>query len=197
MRKIERQKREILLARIDRRNFNPEVEQTPKGLQIHLNPTLTPELQAVTQQAEKMQEEFWRYSDLFFWASWKAEGDAKASTYPQYDQNPLKALEDAKRMIEDVNNGLSIAPNEVWTPNIVCSVLIRFYAKDLNDDDRKYCKQIIESFIVESFEDGYHFQTGDGWPSCVQAIPSLIGLYPQELDHYIKLLLFALYNQQS
>lgn len=197
LRKIERQKREILLTRIDRRNFNPEVKQTPKGLQIHLNPTLTPELRAVTQQAGKKQEEFWRYSDLFFWASWKAEGDAKTSTYPQYDQNPLKALEDVKRMIEDVNNGLSIAPNEVWTPNIVCSVLIRFYAKGLNDDDRKYCKQIIESFIVESFEDGYHFQTDDGWPSCVQAIPSLIGLYPQELDHYIKLLLFALYNQQS
>lgn len=193
----ERQQREILLARIDRRNFNPKVEQTPKGLQIHFNPTLTPELQVVTQQAEKMQEEFWRYSDLFFWASWKAKGDAKASTYPQYDQNPLKALEDAKRMIEDVNNGLSIVPNEIWTPNIVCSVLIRFYAKDLNDDDRKYCKQIIESFIQQSFEDKYHFQASDGWDSCIQAIPNLIELYPQELDHYIKLLLFALYNQQS
>jgi len=197
LQKTEKQQREILLARIDRRNFNLEFEQTPKGSLIRFNPTLTPELRAVTQQAEKMQEEFWRYSDLFFWASWKAEGDAKANTYPQYDQNPLKALEDAKRMIEDVNNGLSIAPNEVWTSNIVCSILIRFYAKDLNDDDRKYCKQIIESFIGKSFEDGYHFQTGDGWPSCVQAIPSLIGLYPQELDHYIKLLLFALYNQQS
>lgn len=197
LQKIERQKREILLVRIDRRNFNPKVEQTPKGLQIHLNPTLTPELQAITQQAEKMQEEFGRYSSLFLWAVWKAEGDTKASTYPQYDQNPLKALEDAKRMIEDLNNGLSIAPNEVWTPNIVCSVLIRFYAKDLNDDDRKYCKQIIESFITESFEDEYLFQANDGWGSCVQAIPNLIGLYPQELDHYIKLLLFTLYNQQS
>lgn len=194
---IERLKREMLLTRIDSRNFNPEVEQTPKGLQIHLNPTLTPELQVVAQRVEKMQEEFGRYSSLFLWATWKAEEDTRASTYLQYDQKPLKALEDAKRMIEDVNNGLSIAPNEIWTPNIVCSVLIRFYAKDLNDDDRKYCKQIIESFIGESFEDGYHFQTDDGWPSCIQAIPTLIQLYPQELDNYIKLLLFALYNEES
>lgn len=197
LQKIERQKQEILLARIDRRNFNPEVERTPKGLQIHLNPTLTPELQAATQQAEKMQEEFYRYSSLFLWATWKAEEDARASTYPQYDQNPHKALEDAKRMIEDVNNGLAIALNQICTPNIVCSVLIRFYAKELNDDDRKYCKQIIESFISESFEDEYHFQMDDGWGSCIQAIPTLIQLYPQELDDYIKLLLFALYNQES
>lgn len=197
LRKIERQKREILLARIDRRNFNPEVEQTPKGLQIHLNPTLTPELQAVTQQAEKMQEEFYRYSSLFLWATWKAKGDAQASTYPQYDLAPLKALEDAKRMIEDVNNGLSVVSNEIWTPNIVCSVLMRFYAEDLNEDDREYCKQIIVSFIVESFEDKYHFQANDGWGSCIQAIPILIQLYPQELDDYLKLLLFALFNRQS
>lgn len=197
LRGIDKQKREILLARIDRRNFNPEIEQTPKGLQIHFHPTLTPELQAVTQQAEKMQEEFGRYSSLFLWATWKAEEDARTNTYPQYDLNPLKALEDAKRIIEDINNGLSIVPNEIWTLNIVCSVLIQFYAKNLNDEDRKYCKQIVESFIVESFEDEYHFQANDGWASCIQAIPTLIQLYPQELDNYIKLLLFALYNQQS
>ena len=166
-------------------------------MQIHLNPTLTPELQAATQQAEKMQKEFYRYSSLFLWATWKAEGDARASTYPQYDQNPHKALEDAKKMIEDVNNGLAIALNQICTPNIVCSVLIRFYAKELNDDDRKYCKQIIESFISESFKDECHFQMDDGWGSCIQAIPTLIQLYPQELDDYIKLLLFALYNQES
>ena len=198
LRGIDKQKREILLARIDRRNFNPEIERTPKGLQIHLNPTLTPELQAFSQQAEKMQEEFGRYSALFLWATWKAEGDSRASTtYPQYDLDPLKALEDAKRMIEDVNNGLFIVPNEIWTPNIVCSILIRFYANDLNDDDRKYCKQIIESFIVESFENEYPFQADDGWGSCIQAIPTLIQLYPQELNNYTRLLLFALYNQQS
>ena len=67
----------------------------------------------------------------------------------------------------------------------------------MNDEDRKYCKQIIESFLVESFEDECRFQADDGWASCIQAIPILIQLYPQELDSYTKSLLFALYNQES
>lgn len=194
----ERNVREILLYRMDRRKHKPNVTKSDSSrFMIDFNPQLPEKLIKESEETYKELIQSMRFSNLFTWCSMKAEGNEKASVYKEYEENPLLAIEGAREMLPMIQKDTLFLPLDQYVPSNVAGVMVRFYSELLNDADLDFCRDIIEQKLEDALQPNYWVQMSDGVESCAHAVPKLIELFPKQTDTYTNTLVGLLHNQKD
>lgn len=190
----------ILLARMDRRNLIPKIsKQDDNNIIVEFSlKELSVKDRNKSEQALKQFEETFKYSSLRTWSDFLIGKERQNSSqkHDEYDKNPLLALSEVKRLIEELNTGrdvLGIADYSI--PAFVCSKLMIENRVNLANEDKDFCTEIILSFISRLFSDDYDYQISDGVEACVHTIPTLINEYPNETEAFISIMVLTLFDE--
>ncbi len=185
----------ILLARMDRRNLTAKVSGHKDGnILIEFTPKeLAEDLRKKSKEAEIQHKEMCKYSSLRVWSNFLQEKSVKQI---KYDDNPLLALSDTKQLLEELkcNNNINAKLN-YYVPSYVCSKLLIEYFDKLSTEDKAFCKKIVVNTIKNLFDDNYGYQIGDGVEAACHALPTLMSKYPEEIEGYISLMVFILFDE--
>lgn len=187
----------ILLARMDRRNLEPEVVEDEETTKVFLKPKLTEEQRAISENAQTEYDERFKYTALQLWSD--LFDTKKYDSSNKYDDNPLLALEDTKKLLKELKQGSgdifdTFNRNTVYSS---CAKLIIEHSDLLTDNDKLFCRDIIRQSIARLFQANYDYQISDGLEYCIHAIPKLLELYSTEDDELYLLLVFILFDKQS
>lgn len=192
----------LLLARMDRRNLNPNI--TPRddnSFIIEFTPKeLSDEQKKEIEDGKALYETAFKYSSLRIWSDFVNEAShiSKGPRYEEYEKNPLLALTDTKHLIEEINGGQRSADFlEYSIPAFSCSKLFIKHKEVLSQEDKIFCKEIILSSIARLFSDDYYCQISDGTEAAVQAIPALIDEFPDETNDLLLLLVLVLLDKHQ
>ncbi|MBF4693327.1 AVAST type 4 anti-phage nuclease Avs4 [Fusibacter ferrireducens] len=169
--------KELLIRRMDRRNMEPKLEEIDNQQCISLTPKLPDRLKKEVERSREESDEKMKYMALNLWAEFKHDHNEQANNYREYDENPQKALEELKSLMEDWDKEgcedyhllyRSVLPN-------VSSLLVKEYSSELSEADYALCKGLILEFAGAPVRENYTYQIGDGVEGAVKALPYLIG----------------------
>lgn len=186
----------LLLARIDRRKMNPNLEQTDDGLLIDFNPELEEDLQKFSEESIKESNDMMKYTPLKLWATHKFNKNEKYKNYEQYEKNPQLVLKETKEIIDGLNNNnnRNFYLLNSSTPAYTCYTLIKEYDKQLTGDEKEYCKNILIEYAIQPFHPNYQYQIGDGVEVAINTLPFLFKLYPDEKEDFKMIFLLILFD---
>tara|TARA_B100001179_G_scaffold232922_1_gene227896 strand:+ start:2317 stop:7008 length:4692 start_codon:yes stop_codon:yes gene_type:complete len=187
----------ILLARMDRRNLEPEIIEEEEQTKVAFIPKLTEKQKRISETAQVEYNERFKYTPLDLWANFSNDKEYEGSK--KYKDNPLLASEDTKNLLNKLEN-TSDATFIQLNRNIPfhsCPKLIIEYSHLLPNPDKDLCKEIIEASIERLFLDNYEYQIGDGLEACTHALPKLIEEYPHDIEKLALLLIFILFDKRS
>lgn len=196
--KGERDIREILLYRMDRRKHNPLVKRSEGNhVMIELNPQMPESLKRESVESCEEILRSMRFGHLNTWCSLKAEGDEKSKTYKQYEENPLSAIMDAREVVSKLQKKEPLMPMDEYAPRNVAGVMVQFYPELLKDDDLEFCQGVVEKTLGFAVRSEYWPQMSDGVERCTHALPNLIGLFPEKVEVYKDILVKLLLNKND
>jgi hypothetical protein len=180
----------IYLARMDRREMQPTIEQKDCKTLISLNPQLDPELKKFSEDSLHKSNEAMKHIPLKLWSKykWKQEED-KYRQYEKYENDPRQVIAETKEIINELEAGK--AEFDQATPAYTCAVLIRDYSDSLDAEDKKFCKEVTCSYAGLPLQDNHNSYIADGVEVAVDTLPLLFGSSADD-DETIKLLLFLL-----
>lgn len=192
----------ILLARMDRRNLIPKVLQHDDNhLRIEFAPKeLSDELKKESEEALNKYQDVFKYSSLRMWADFliASKNQTKTAKKEEYDNNPLLALSETKQLVEELQSGRNaMGIMDYSIPGFSCSKLLIEHKDKLSKEDKEFCKEIVLATISNLFADNYNYQISDGVEASVHAIPTLIDLYPEEIEIYISYMVHVLLDETS
>jgi hypothetical protein len=200
----------LFLARMDRRKMKINAEETDGGILIQFEPEIAPEIDEFREENQKTHNEHMRYVPLKLWADFKFKSDDKFKKYEKYDSNPQNALDEARGILEKLNEPYNPdLPQETYAenerfhlcnyqiPSCVCAVLVEHYIDKLNDEDREFCKDVIIAKVISCVQSNYFYQVGDGMQEAIASLPKLMKLYPKEKQTIKLLLLLVLFKNES
>lgn len=190
----------ILIARMDRRNLSPKVSNTGDGkIKIEFEPKkIDDNFKKQSEEAQQAFEDYFKYSSLRLWGDFIHGGNDIESSSQQkaYDYDPLLALKETKRLVEELKHGRASMNNMDYTiPPFVCSKIILHHSECLSEEERLFCKEIIDQTLAFLFSDNYDYQISDGVEAAIHALPALISLFPNEKDKYVSALIMALLDE--
>lgn len=187
----------ILLARMDRRNLEPEIIEDEDTTKVFLKPKLTEEQKEISDTAQVEYDERFKYTALQLWSGFPYT--KKYDSSKKYDDKPLLALDDIKNLIEELEQ-TSGDIFDTFNRKAVyngCAKLIIEHSDLLTENDKLFCRNIIRQSVARLFQDSYDYQINDGLESCIHAIPKLLELYSAEEDELSFILVFILFDKQS
>ncbi|MFA5877598.1 MAG: AVAST type 4 anti-phage nuclease Avs4 [Candidatus Paceibacterota bacterium] len=185
----------LYLARMDRRKMNPKVEQQEEGLMISFNPEIDDDLKKFSEESVRKSAKAMKYSPLMSWSRAKFEGNDEASNhYSQYQDRPEQVISEVKEIVDrlkdDQDEEFYLFNHAI--PAYACAVLIRDFWDDLNDEDKRICKETVIGFAsIPLRTKSYHYQISDGVEPSIKILPNLIKRFPEDKDD-VKILLLLL-----
>lgn len=186
----------ILLARIDRRKMKPKIEQQGDNLIIDFNPQMDEDLVRHSNEAAIESNEMMKYAGLKLWSLHKFDNAKKYGDYQQYENDPHLVLNETKEIIQGLQTGndnyFQLFNGSI--PAYACSALIRHYALRLSSEELNFCKEIVLEYATSPFQPDYQYQIADGVEVSTNAIPALIELFPEEKNHFLRILLLILFD---
>lgn len=195
-----KKRHELLLTRMDRRNLKPEFkEENDKTLITFTPKKISKKVQKERQEALTDFDETFKYSALKVWSDFLVGGKYgnKGQKDEEYNKNPLAALSETRKLVEDLNKGNAASLFNEGTAAFACSKLMIEYSQHLDDNDKSFCRSIIISKLSELYSDSYQYQISDGVEASFHAIPSLIKEYPDEAEDLASILTTSLLDQTS
>lgn len=183
----------MFLSRMDRRNMEIETQEVENGIQMIFNPQMPQELKNYQEKAQKESLEATKYTSLYLWATNKIENDPKYKEYEKYEENPLFALEELKKVIEIPYDKRDFIFQDEIFPS-VSVLLLRDSREVLSREDIELCKDIIMEFATSPFIDDYRYQSSDGVKTAISFLPILIDIFPKIKDEIKTLLLLHLFT---
>lgn len=190
----------ILLARMDRRNLTPKIsKKDDNNYIVEFTPKELPN--KLRKQSEQIHEQFektFKYTTLRAWSDFLIGGKEsnKSQKYKEYDNNPLLALSETKRLVDELNSGRdTMELPDYFIPAFSCAKLVIEHKEQLSDEDKDFCKEIILSSLSPLFSDEYGYQISDGVEAAIHALPSIINEYPSERDDIIEMMIFILFDE--
>lgn len=128
--------------------------------------------------------------------------------YERYENEPKLALKEVKEIVSKLTNeedsdtsGGQCSVDETFIlmnasiPTEVCSVLVKYYLKIMNEEELAFCKDIILGAASSSLMPGYQHQIGDGSQSAISVIPVLFEVFPEEKEKIKTILLLTLFDE--
>lgn len=190
----------ILLARMDRRNLIPKVSKhDDNNLLIEFSPKeLSDELRKESEQVLNQYQDVFKYSSLRIWADFLIgeRNQTKTAKQEEYDNNPLLALSETKKLVEELKSGRNgIGVFDYSIPAFSCSKLLLEHKEKLSKEDKKFCKEIVLATTSNLFADNYDYQISDGVEASIHAIPVLVNEYPEETEDYVSIMVLALLDE--
>lgn len=179
------------IARIDYRNMKLEPVKLNNGVEaIQITPTLTKEQQEDSERVMKQSQEMTKGISLRFWVENKYKGVEDKCANMLYEGN-VKAvfdeIKDIKDQLSKYPKGLTLLVGDEFLPGMACALLLQQYKDDLNQDQVKICHdEIVDALSSEGF---LMSSPLSGFDICLDAIPVLISLYPEEKETWAQLIL--------
>ena len=91
------------------------------------------------------------------------ENQNKNKKQEEYDNNPLFALSETKKLVEELKSGRkAMEIFDYSMPAFSCSKLMIEHKDKLSKEDKDFCKEIILSTLSNLFSDEYGYQISDG-----------------------------------
>ena len=177
----------ILLHRLDRRKHNPQCSETSEGILIDMNPQLPDELKRFSEESNNNFREQIRSGNLWVWYSKKFDGE-DVSMYKQYEEKPLKAIEDTKNILAQIEAGQPLSPLDYSIPTGVAGTMLVFYEHLLTKENLLFCKQVVEDSVSSILSARYRVEFPNVLEVCVRALPTLIRLFPKNKLNYVNML---------
>ncbi|HHB51503.1 MAG TPA: hypothetical protein ENK75_00435, partial [Saprospiraceae bacterium] len=183
----------IALSRMDIRKMDIEATRQGNEVQYTFNPKLSPELKKYSEESQKSSLEVTKYTSLYLWSTKKIENKPEYKEYEKYEENPLLALEELKKVIEiPYDKRDFIFQGEIFPS--VSILLLRDSREVLSQEDIELCKDIIMEFATLPFTENYHYQLSDGVKTAISFLPILIDIFPEMKDEIKMLLLLHLFT---
>lgn len=183
----ERRIKLMLLHRLDRRKHNPQCSKTSKGILIDMNPQLPDELKRFSEESNNNFREQTRSENLWVWCLKKFDGE-DVSVYQQYEEEPLKAIEDAKNILAQIEVGQPLLSLDDSIPAGVAGTMLVFYEHLLTKENLLFCKQVVEDSVSAILSSIYRIQYPNSLEICVRTLPILIRLFPENKLSYVNML---------
>ena len=178
----------IILHRLDRRKHNPQCSKISGGILIDMNPQLPDELKRFSEESNNYFREQTRSGNLWVWCSKKFDGE-DVSVYQQYEEEPLKAIEDAKNILAQIEVGQPLLPLDDSIPAGVAGTMLLFYEHLLTKENLLFCKQVVEDSVSSILSSSrYRIQFPNSLEVCVRALPILIRLFTENKLSYVNML---------
>ena len=179
---------EILLSRMDRRRLKvKEQTKVEGGYQIQFETELGEEAKRVSEEAAVNQQEMYRYIGLLNWAMAKMNGETLEGQ--KYGEDWRRVLKDAQSLQEELANGRASFFTDCYTNTWVAPCLLKFYSGEMSMEDYRWCKKVVDEKLngFKGLSDAL-----DGTTACIQVVPLLIALFPEEKEKYFNVLLACL-----
>lgn len=182
----------FVISRVDYKSMTKKQVKLENGVDaIQFEPNLTQEQIKDTEKTKRDSSEMLRGINLRYWAENRAKMlYDKINNYP-YENNPalvLAEVENITTQLKENPNGIYMLCGDEFLPAIACSVLLSDFYKDLTQDQRIYCKDTVrdalrtEGFMMSSPMSGFDI--------CLNAIPSIIEHFPEEMDRWGEIILY-------
>lgn len=163
----------IALSRMDKRKMDIEAKKVEKGVELTFNAQLPSELKEYSEQTQKESQKSNQYTSLYLWSLCKIEDTPDYKNYKKYEENPLLALNDIKKVIEIPHEKRDFIFQYEIFPN-VSVLLLRDHESLLLQEDIELCKDIIFEFATLPFQKNYNYQLSDGVKTAISNLPILI-----------------------
>lgn len=172
----------LYLARMDKRKMSPEVKEVENGVTIEFNPEIAPELQEYSETSLRETRRQFKYFDLNIWADGRLHNRNNYKNYRLYEENPLTALSEAKKIWIQLLEGNTDEASLFYraTPSHVCAVLLRDFQDKLAKTELELCREVIFAYANMINNDAYIHQIGDGVVPALFVLPRLITYFPDE-----------------
>lgn len=182
----------FIISRIDYKSMTVKQVKLENGVDaIQFEPSLTEEQIKDTEKTQKDNSEMLRGINLRYWAEQRANKlYDKIKNYP-YETNPTLVLAE----VENITNQLKQNPSGILTlcgdeflPAMACAVLLTDFYADITLDQRIYCKDTVRDALCT---EGFMMSSPlSGFDICLNAIPSLIEMFPEEIDIWGEIILY-------
>ncbi|OBR26137.1 hypothetical protein SRCM101266_03433 [Bacillus amyloliquefaciens] len=159
---------DIRKLKLDTDNFFEKDGHTYASLVTELPASLV----EIHNKTEEKNRKIFNRNDLYMWSIARFEHKRDSEKYIDYENNPLKALGEAREIWESENNEYFYL--QKYAPIYVFAILIRDYKELISEDDCHYCKDSILNFIELNIESGNVIQTGSGFEAAIYILPLII-----------------------
>lgn len=179
------------IARIDYRNMKHEPVKLKNGVKaIQITPTLTKEQQEDSERVIRQSQEMTKGISLRFWLENKYKGIDDKGANMLYEGN-IKAvfdeIQDIKSQLSKYPKGLTLLVGDEFLPGMACALLLQKYKNELTQEQVKICH---DEIIDALSSDGFLMSSPlSGFDICLDAIPVLVSLYPEEKETWAQLIL--------
>lgn len=189
----------LLIVQLDRRKMSPIIEEKEDKILINFNPEIASDLKDHSHDALQSIEVFSKYIPLKLWANNKFNKRTNVSSAEKYDNSPGLALIEVKELLNNLNadpkERLVSFNHEV--PAFVCAALIKDFADQFEEDDLKFCADVVLQYGTLHFDPAYDYQISDGVEVAISALPALAKLFPDRLPSIKVILLLTLFDDNS
>lgn len=179
---------EILVSRMDRRRLKiKHTEHVEGGLSIQFEAKLTKGTRKKIDETEQLNQEMCRYLELLNWAMGMFRNEMPARN--KYIDNPELVLQDAKEMHREQESGRKGFITNAYTLEWVSAGLIKFCHAQLSKEGLLWCKTIVDKKLSNMVAP---IDVMDGTTACIQVLPQLIELFPDDKEKYAEFLFICL-----
>ncbi len=142
-------------------------------------------------ESNDQKRELLNESNLYLWAVSRFKHEFnKSEKYTDYENNPLKALREAKEIWHANNKAYSYLPK--YTPIYVFTILIRDFKESILEEDYSYCRDGILKYIEDNIGRINIAQVGSECEAAVSTLPLIMANENEDeisFDKAIELLL--------
>lgn len=163
---------EVLIARMDRRKNKLQiVSENDNQIFVQFETQLAPEVKQRSESVLIKAADDLKYTQLYFWSRYKSEGNEKVkeSSFAQYEEHPLKALDEAKEIVKAISSGTSLMTIDSYAPRYIGYIMLRDYFDLLTEDDALFCRDVILSVLKNAIYEKEPNAFDDGFEECVKA----------------------------
>lgn len=163
---------EVLIARMDRRKNKLQiVSEKDNQILVQFETQLTPDVKQKSESVLAKAANDLKYTQLYLWSRYKSEGNdkVKESSFAQYEEHPLKALEGAREIVKTINNGKSLITMDAYAPRYIGYIMLRDYFDLLSEEDILFCGEVIFSVLKNAIYERESDAFDDGFEECVKA----------------------------
>ena len=166
----------MFLARMDARKMDIKITEENDKIIWEWYPKLEPELKKISDDSTQEYINSRKYMELYIWASSRIKNDDQYKKYPKYEQNPKLVFRETKMLLDEIQEDKELLNASI--PAYTCSVLIRDYYDDLDDDEKQFCKNSI--FVNLSM----HLRN-ENYYTCMDEVKAALSSFPHLFKYFI------------
>lgn len=163
---------EVLIARMDRRKNKLQiVSENDNQIFVQFETQLSSDVKQKSERVLAKAADDLKYTQLYLWSRYKSEGNdkVKESSFAQYEEHPLKALDGAREIVKAINNGKSFLTLDAYAPRYIGYIMLRDCFDLLSEDDILFCCDVVLSVLKNGLYERESDVYDDGLEECVKA----------------------------